>query len=122
MTPDAIRMPVTLVHVDGESVPLALEELTENVQVDPGDPAKWRQPTFERRPTGKLRLRVRDDLDAYRFRVAVRKNWADTDTRSVDDGLNAFVRGLGTIASAIKGERIEKEGTGGVAAKVAART
>ncbi len=112
-TPSVTRrqvwMPVTLVHVAGETIPFALEELTQNVQVHPGNPAKWQRPTFERRPTGKLRLRVRDDLDAYRFRVAVRKNWADTDKRRVDDCLNAFVRGLTTIASAIKEERIENE-------------
>ncbi len=104
-----VKMPVTLVRVDGESVPFALDELTENVQVDPGDPTRWRRPTFERQATGKLRLRVRDDLDAYRFHVGVQKNWADTEKRRVDDCLNAFVKGLRTIASAIKRERLESE-------------
>jgi hypothetical protein len=104
-----VKMPVTLVRVDGESVPFALEEITENVQVDRGDPTRWRQPTFERRATGKLRLRIRDDLDAYRFRVGVQKNWADTEKRRVEGCLNAFVRGLHTIASAIKRERVESE-------------
>ncbi|MBX3201759.1 MAG: hypothetical protein KF894_26720, partial [Labilithrix sp.] len=109
VTRRTVKMPVTLVRVDGESVPFGLEELTESVQVDPRDPARWRPPTFEQRPTGKIRLRVRDDLDPYRFRAGVRKNWADTEKRRVDDCLTAFVRGLRTIASAIKGERLENE-------------
>jgi hypothetical protein len=89
VTRRSVKIPVTLVRVDGESVPFGLEELTESVQVDPGDPTRWRAPTFERRPTGKIRLRVRDDLDPYRFRAGVRKSWADTEKRRVDDCLTA---------------------------------
>lgn len=103
------RMPLTLLRVDGESVPIAIEELTESVQVDAGDSTRWRLPKYESRATGKLRLRVRDDVEGYQFRLGVQKNWTDTDRRPIEASLTAFARGLHTIAAAIKRARIEDE-------------
>jgi hypothetical protein len=101
-------MPITLVMVEGELVPVAIEELTESVPKN-SNAAGWEPPTSERRPTGRLRLRVRDDFDAYRFRLDVQRNWTDTEKRRAEDSLNAFVRGLVAIAPAVKAQRIETE-------------
>jgi hypothetical protein len=75
-------MPVTFVRVEGLAVPLVLEELTEAMpSTDPNIPRCEKR---QRRPTGRLRLRVRSDLRSYPVDTALRKVVVPTTTSRPD--------------------------------------
>jgi hypothetical protein len=105
------KMPLTLVEVEGEWVPIALEELVDTKDLRKTDPEAWRRALnrYERRPNGRLCLRIVEELDEYKFRAAIRRRWADGETRRLEQCLSAFVDALPVAALAIKKERERAE-------------
>ena len=56
---------ITTALVEGERIPFCLEELVDSTDLRKIDPEWWRrrEGRYRRRPTGKLRLRIRDEID-----------------------------------------------------------
>jgi hypothetical protein len=102
-------MPLTRVKVDGDWIPICMEELVDTTDLAKVDPSTYHRERYLHRPNGRLRIRIRDELEGYRGCSAPQRSWADGDTRRIERYLNAFVVALFAASASVKKWRIESE-------------
>ena len=88
------EMPLTRVKVDGDWIPICMEELVDTTDLRKVDPSKYHPERYVRHPNGRLRIRIRDELEGYRGCSAPQRSWSDGDTRRIERNLNAFIVAL----------------------------
>ncbi len=109
VTVEAVTMPLTRVIVDGELIPICLEELVDVTDLSKVDPDKYHREQYSRRPNGRLQLRVFSELADYPGCSAPKTNWTDGKKGQLEQMLNAFVATLYLVSMNIKRSRAESE-------------
>ena len=104
----------TFVHVDEMPIALRIEEGTE-ADERPVKPELTSSYSFHherrdivRRPSGHLSISIREESQLWGH--AQRRNWNESDKRSIEDCLTAALVGMIKLAEAMKAERARKEG------------
>lgn len=107
----------TSIEIDGEELKLLLKERITRITIPPPPPpppkrgVPWTPdfqprvaPQYEWVPTGELSLQLEADTE-----YGMRKNWADTKTKRLEDRLADVVDGLALITISIKAMRARRE-------------
>jgi len=115
----------TSVEIDGEKLRFCIEETARRYEreLTPAEkknkmeyPHFYGTPMYAYSPTGKLRLRIMDNM--Y---LGVRKMWSDGASQKVENCLNSFIIGLIRTAEAIKADRLQRQERDREAAERASR-
>jgi hypothetical protein len=102
---------VTRVQVDGEWLPIALEETIESREV-PKPVELYTRAASERytlHATGRLTLRIRKDLEEYGMGRGLRASWSDGANQRLERVLHQFVEGLRLMARDVAAARQKAE-------------
>jgi hypothetical protein len=101
----------TRVLINNEWVQFGIQEGYDSIQIpraqgSPSTPYTYTPaPSYERRPNGKLTLRIYNDF----LQPGIRHTWSDGKTRRVENCLNDFVKGLISTSEALRVVRLERE-------------
>jgi hypothetical protein len=97
----------TRVEFLGEQVPVLLEERvtrTRHVLTEAEQRHPYQAPRWDYAPTGKLRIQLNEWTSEH-----LRKRWADSAKRGLEDVLNDIVLGLVVVAGATRRRRLQRE-------------
>lgn len=97
----------TCVEFLGERIPVLLEERvtrTQHVLTEAEHRHPYRAPRWDYAPTGKLRIQLKEWTSKH-----LRKRWADSAKRRLEDVLNDIVLGLVVVADAKRARRLQRE-------------
>ena len=103
----------TFVHVDAMSIALRIEEgtLADERPVKPDLNGSYsfhhERRNIVKRPSGHLSISIREEPEMWRY--SQRRNWNESDNRSIEDCLNGVLIGLIKLAAAMKADRARKE-------------
>ncbi len=106
---ETVTMPLTRVKVDGEWIPIRLEELVDVTDQSKVDPSKYHRERYLRRPNGRLQLRLFSELADYPGCSAPKSSWTDGKKGRLEQILNAFIAALCWASASIKRCRAESE-------------
>ena len=90
----------TYATVDGEKVYFCIEEPLKIIKKEPG---RYGFTSQDFVPTGKLGLRIKDQLGG------ARNNWKDGESSKIEEKLDSFINGLGVAAAYLKKKHLEDE-------------
>ncbi len=97
----------TCVEILGERIPVLLAERvtrTLHVLTEAEHRHPYRAPRWDYAPTGKLRIKLKEWTSE-----SLRKRWADSTRRRLEDVLNDVVLGLVVLADAKRARRLQRE-------------
>lgn len=97
----------TCVEFLGVRIPVLLEERvtrTRHVLTEVEHRHPYQAPRWDYAPTGKLRIKLNEWTSEH-----LRKRWADTAKRRLEDVLNDVVLGLVVVADATRARRLQRE-------------
>ncbi len=111
VTTERCTLSVTRVKVDGEWLPILLEEMVESRET-PKPSDLYTRAASERytlHATGRLALRIRKELEDYGFGRGLRACWSDGANQRLERVLHQIVDGLRVMAKAAAVARQQKE-------------